>query len=236
MNPKPHAPPIRAPLETYAPAGWGGVVALSGAPEVDATSAHSLAPLRSVARRLIDASHSGAAHPNPTASGRTTDKADWRADPNEATRQAVHELRRCSGLTWDQMAELFSVSRRSLHFWASGRPIAREHEAALHEVLDIVRSVHRGDARRTRSALMSVEAGESPLAMLAAGRRHEARARLQTLHQASQKRPSPNEVDRGPEQPPSPGLLIGARNESIHSDLDEVRAAHPVREGSGDGP
>ena len=33
---------------------------------------------------------------------------------------AIGELRRLSGLTWDQLARLFNVSRRSLHFWASG--------------------------------------------------------------------------------------------------------------------
>ena len=36
---------------------------------------------------------------------------------------AIGELRRLSGLTWDQLARIFSVSRRSLHFWASGKPM-----------------------------------------------------------------------------------------------------------------
>ena len=31
---------------------------------------------------------------------------------------AIAELRCLSGLTWDQLARLFNVSRRSLHFWA----------------------------------------------------------------------------------------------------------------------
>ena len=37
---------------------------------------------------------------------------------------AIGELRRLSGLTWDQLARLFNLSRRSLHFWASGKPMA----------------------------------------------------------------------------------------------------------------
>ena len=38
-------------------------------------------------------------------------------------RGAIAELRRLSGLTWDQLARLFNVSRRALHFWASGKPM-----------------------------------------------------------------------------------------------------------------
>ena len=36
---------------------------------------------------------------------------------------AIAELRRVSGLTWDQLARLVGVSRRTLHFWASGTAV-----------------------------------------------------------------------------------------------------------------
>ena len=35
-------------------------------------------------------------------------------------RQEIAELRSLSGLTWEQTARLLGVTRRSVHFWASG--------------------------------------------------------------------------------------------------------------------
>src|SRR4051812_580671 len=41
---------------------------------------------------------------------------------------AIAELRRLTGFTWDQLARLFHVSRRSLHFWASGKIMTPANE------------------------------------------------------------------------------------------------------------
>ena len=35
----------------------------------------------------------------------------------------IFELRRLTGFTWDELALLLSVTRRSLHLWANGGPI-----------------------------------------------------------------------------------------------------------------
>lgn len=43
----------------------------------------------------------------------------------------LHELREHSGLTWDQLARLFGVSRRSVHHWASGDNMNAAHQEAL---------------------------------------------------------------------------------------------------------
>ena len=40
-------------------------------------------------------------------------------------------LRELIGLTWDQFARLFSVSRRAVHFWAERRRLAPSHEEHL---------------------------------------------------------------------------------------------------------
>ena len=98
--------------------------------------------------------------------------------PREATREAISALRRISGLTWEQLGQLFAVSRRSVHFWASGHPLNAENEARLLLVLDIVRAADRGDARSTRSALLDVHDGTSALDLLVGERFDEARARL----------------------------------------------------------
>ena len=76
---------------------------------------------------------------------------------------ALAELRRRAGLTWDQLAELFGVSRRSVHFWASGRPLTAGHLAHLSESLEIVRRLDHGDPGATREALFAPRAGGSSL-------------------------------------------------------------------------
>ena len=38
-------------------------------------------------------------------------------------RDGIFELRRLTGFTWDELALLLSVTRRSLHLWANGGPI-----------------------------------------------------------------------------------------------------------------
>jgi DNA-binding transcriptional regulator YiaG len=48
--------------------------------------------------------------------------------PGRSTQQAVNELRKLSGLTWEQLATLFNVSRRSVHFWASGQSLTSANE------------------------------------------------------------------------------------------------------------
>lgn len=111
--------------------------------------------------------------------GGWVESRDEGAEPAyETTREAISELRRLSGLTWEQLGEIFAVSRRSVHCWASGKPLNVEHEKRLLRALYIVRTAARGDARSTRSALLDVEHGTSAFDLLVQGRFEEARARL----------------------------------------------------------
>jgi len=68
---------------------------------------------------------------------------------------AIMELRRISGLTWEQLARLFVVSRRSLHFWASGKPLSTLNEEHLQRLLSTLRTIDRGNASENRSLLFS---------------------------------------------------------------------------------
>lgn len=82
---------------------------------------------------------------------------------------ALGELRRLSGLTWDELARVFGVSRRSLHFWASGASMARGDEEHLQRVLAVVRKIDRGTASANRAALLSSrQDGSLPLELLVA--------------------------------------------------------------------
>jgi DNA-binding transcriptional regulator YiaG len=63
-----------------------------------------------------------------------------------ATQKSINELRRLSGLTWEQLTRLFGVSRRSLHFWASGQPLSRAKEEQLNRLLGAIQFIDRGNA------------------------------------------------------------------------------------------
>jgi DNA-binding transcriptional regulator YiaG len=88
----------------------------------------------------------------------------------QSSSAALMELRRVSGLTWDQLARLFGVTRRSLHFWVSGKPLNPANEERLHKLLATVRMLNRGSARENRSLLLSVrEDGVIPYDLLIEG-------------------------------------------------------------------
>jgi len=78
------------------------------------------------------------------------------ANETSSANGALSELRRLSGLSWDQLARIMGVSRRALHFWASGKPMARTNEEHLQRVLAAVRSIDRGSAAANRTALLGL--------------------------------------------------------------------------------
>ena len=152
------------------------------------------------------------------------------AGPSVDTSRAISELRHLSALTWEQLGQVFGVSRRSVHFWASGKQMNVAHEQRLFEILDIVRQADRGEARRNRAVLPAVTDGKAAVDLLAAGEFAEARARL-GLREA-RARVELGELDadaRAERTPPSPDRLIEALNDRIHRDVGRGGAARTVR-------
>lgn len=150
----------------------------------------------------------------------------------DATREAVSELRRISGLTWEQLGQLFAVSRRSVHFWASGKPLNAENETRLLQVLDIVRTADRGDARSTRSALLDVHDGSSAFDLLVEERFDEARARLGVGGGGGRPRPVLGELSaeaKAARAPLRPEELVEAQHDRVHRDPGRARVARTVR-------
>jgi len=148
----------------------------------------------------------------------------------EATRAAVAELRRLSGLTWEQLGQLFEVSRRSVHFWASGKPLNSTNEARLMRVLDVVRDADCDSARATRAALLTASDGTTPFDMLVAQRFKEARA---ALGQGSGRvAPALTELSaaaKAEREPLPPEELFDAKSERVHHEPGRARAAQTVR-------
>lgn len=142
-------------------------------------------------------------------------------DQRQDRRRFVMELRRISGLTWEQMARLFSVSRRTMHLWASGRPMLPAHEERLVRVLAAVRRVDRGGAAATRLALLSITpSNEVPFDLLASSRYREFEEHLG----AGRPRKIPtftplSENERRARRPVPPGVAVDALHGRVHEDI-----------------
>jgi hypothetical protein len=75
--------------------------------------------------------------------------------PSFRARDAIFELRRLTGLTWEELAGLLSVARRSLHLWANGGPINSPNERRVRDLLMAIRELDRGTARENRGLLLA---------------------------------------------------------------------------------
>lgn len=78
-----------------------------------------------------------------------------------ATTDAITEIRRISGLTWEQIGELFGKDRRTVQFWASGRPLRPTHEEYLLRAHEIIRRADCGDPSATRAFILDTSRGFS---------------------------------------------------------------------------
>jgi len=146
---------------------------------------------------------------------------------DRAFADAVLEVRRRSGLTWEQLASLFRVDRRSVHLWASGRPMNAPNAERLNRILAVLRRATGGPPSATRAWLHSPNSrGIIPLDLLREGRFDEIQMpgsieippRPAQLSEAAKKVRAP----RPPEE------LVRARHERVHLENGKFIAAVPL--------
>ena len=144
-----------------------------------------------------------------------------------APQAAIAELRRRSGLTWDQVARLFGVARRSVHFWASGKALSATNEERLGRLLAVIRLIDQGGARETRSALMTALGdGTIPFDLLVADKLDEVVARVELVtKRAIVELPPLAPAEHAARMPISPELRVGALHDTIHRDSGRARGA-----------
>lgn len=142
-------------------------------------------------------------------------RCDFLFRPAESTAEAVMEIRRRSGLTWQELGELFDVSRRSIHHWANGKPVSAGNDRTIRRMLAAIRHLDRGGQRETRALLFAVDqaAGFSLFDLLQAGQFDDATAGV-----AGNQTPGPHTVPLSPtardvRRPPAPALLLGAEQD-----------------------
>lgn len=89
----------------------------------------------------------------------------------QTPQEKLRELRLLSGLTWEQVAALLNVKRRSIHLWESGKALHPRNEEKLGRLLAVMREINRGFASTNRSLLTTpTRDNQIPLDMLAANK------------------------------------------------------------------
>lgn len=73
-------------------------------------------------------------------------------------RKAAIQIRWLARLSKEEAAELFGVSRQTVHNWENCRPVTKKNQVLVYKVLLAVRHLYQGSASVTRSLLM--KAGE----------------------------------------------------------------------------
>lgn len=143
---------------------------------------------------------------------------------------AIAELRRLSGFTWEQLARLFKVSRRSLHFWASGKTMTPSNEEHLQRLLAVVRKIDRGTASANRSALLTVrEDGTIPFDLLAAAQYERAIGLLGAGEACRAQPPRLSAEATAARSPRPPEELVGALQDRPYAASGRLLAAKAVR-------
>ncbi len=213
-------------LQTY-----GGSTSALGAMISSAIMAHHLlrAPLYiegTAARYSLAEDWEHVVVPLPqTSAGRMQPKEEA-----QSTSSAIMELRRLSGLTWEQLATLFNVARRSLHFWASGKPVNAPNEERLRRVLAVVRKADRGFASKNRAMLLEDRDGVVPFDLLAHG---EYETFIELVGTGPGRRElklaplSPEALEARKPQPPEE--LVGALQDRVHVDVGRARPGRAVK-------
>ncbi len=147
--------------------------------------------------------------------------------PDESVGSAIGEIRRLSGFTWDQLAKVFKVTRRSLHFWASGKAMTVENQERLQHLVATIRHIDRGSAFANRAALMAVQPdGTIPFDLLMDGEYARVTSllgkgvghlkiktpALSAAARAARKPQPPHELlDPAPDQPITTGRLLATK-------------------------
>lgn len=98
---------------------------------------------------------------NPVPDAAAISLVQTRATP-ASTAELVSRLREDAGLTWEQLAKLFDVSRRSVHLWASGGKMNSQNQQHALKLVSLIDAIDRDSSQERRLAILTPdESGKS---------------------------------------------------------------------------
>lgn len=151
--------------------------------------------------------------------------------PSTSTGNAVAELRRLSGLTWEQLADLLQVSRRAVHFWATDKQMHPTNQERVHRMLAAIRRVDRGAPKANRTLLFAAQTdGVIPYDLLRVG---EFEAAIERMGDGPGPRrephSAPSSLAKDSRRPMPPADLLDALQDTIHVEKERVRRTRTIR-------
>ena len=92
--------------------------------------------------------------PASTLTGAEPNRAAEEREPlTKTAADALCEIRLRSGLSWEQIGELFELSLRDVIAWSNGVALSAENERRVWRALDAIRHVDEGDLKAKRTTL-----------------------------------------------------------------------------------
>jgi transcriptional regulator with XRE-family HTH domain len=154
-------------------------------------------------------------------------------DPIEADTSAkvLTRLRMLSGLTWEKVAELFSVSSRTIFNWVNGERLTAAHEEKLRAIEDVVRYIDQGEAAKNRALLQTcMSNGKLPLDLLKQGHYNEVKYAICTEDaEERHQRPQLSGAEQQLRAPISPMQLLGALQDRPYPTSGKLLKAKPLK-------
>ena len=86
--------------------------------------------------------------------------------PATTPSRMLAEIKEGAGLTWEQVARILGVDRRSVHLWLRGQGMSADREERLHTVAHVIREIDAGTPSETRGRLLDKSAGTSVFDLL----------------------------------------------------------------------
>ncbi len=144
--------------------------------------------------------------------------------------QAVLEIRRRVGLTWEMLGRLFNVPRPTLDQWlCGGTPTTQCERETIQRTLDAVRHIDEGEQRVTQDRLLSAKKGPSPFDLIASHQHEKVLSQPKgTVATSAPKRTAMSEDERERRRPPPPALLLNALQDRPEVPVGKTRIAHSV--------
>lgn len=143
--------------------------------------------------------------------------------PQSESTSSIRELREVSGLTWDQLASLFDVSRRTLHFWDSGNAMAAPNQEKLGRILGAIRSFDTGNPTDNRRILLTTVEGHLPLDLLRDGR-FEVLERIKKYFMHRHERTALSLTEASARSAIPIAVLAGAKQDRVHIEKRKARS------------